>query len=147
MEREESNIQTMSKMNLQEKIKKVEALIERAGSEGERESAILAKKRLEQYKVKEEIEYSISTPDMWHKKLFMAICHKHNLKPYRYYRQKYTTAMVKVSKQFVDEVVWPEYLKYAKILEELVDDVTAELISKIHKEEEEIIITGEIEEK
>lgn len=132
-------------MNIFEKIMKVEALIERAGTEGEKQSAIFAKERLEKLKAREEIEYSISTQDMWHKKLFMAICHKHNLMPYRYYRQKHTTVMVRISRQFIDEVVWPEYLKYAKILEELVDDVAAEVISKIHKEEVEIVISGEID--
>ncbi len=44
-------------MDILEKIKKVEALIERAGSDGERQSAILAKERLEKLKAKEEIEY------------------------------------------------------------------------------------------
>ena len=132
-------------MDLLEKIKKVEALIERAGSEGERQSAIKAKERLEKSKTKVEIEYTIRTQDMWHKRLFMAICHKHNLKPYRYFRQKYTTIMVKISKEFLDEVIWPEYLKYVKILEELVEEVATNVISKIHKDEEEIVIMGEIE--
>lgn len=132
-------------MEISEKIKKIEALIKRAGTEGERQAAIFAKERLEKIKHFEEIEYSISTQDMWHKKLFIAICHKYNLKPYRYYRQKHTTAMVRVSKSFIDEVVWPEYLKFAKILEELVDEITAEVISKIHKDESETIINGEIE--
>ncbi len=128
-----------------DRIKKVEALIEGATSEGEKQSAILAKARLEKSIPKEEIEYTISTGDMWHKKLFTAICHKYNLKPYRYYRQKHTTVMVKISKPFLDETVWPEYLKYARILEELVDEITTEVITKIHKDEEEIIINGEIE--
>ena len=134
-------------MNIFEKIKKIEALIERAGSDGERQSAILAKERLEKFTEQEEVEYSIHTQDMWHKKLFLAICHKHNLKPYRQYKQKYTTTMLRISKLFINEVIWPEYLKYAKILEELVDEVTAEIISKIHKDEEEIVISGEIENK
>ncbi len=131
-------------MDIFEKIKKVEALIERAGSEGERQSAILAKERLEKLKVGEEVEYTIRTSDMWHKKLFTAVCHKYALKPYRYYRQKYTTVMVKISKRFLDEVVWPEYLKYAKVLEDLMDEIASEVITKIHKDEVEIVISGEI---
>ena len=133
-------------MDILEKIKKVEALIERAGTEGERQSAILAKERLSKINQSEEREYNISTQDMWHKKLFTAICHKHNLKPYRYYRQKYTTVMVRISRSFLDEVVWPEYLRFAKILEELVDEITADVISKIFKDESEIVVAGEIEE-
>ena len=76
-------------MNIIEQIKKVEALIERAGTDGEQQSAILAKERLLKHKSEEEIEYTIHTENMWHKKLFNALCHKYNLKPYRYHRQKY----------------------------------------------------------
>ncbi len=132
-------------MDILEKIRKVEALIERAGTEGERKSAISAKERLEKSVHHEELEYTIHLRDMWHKKLFLALCHKYGLSPYRYYRQKYTTAMVKVSKTLLDDIVWPEYLKFSKVLEELVDEITAEVISKIHKDESEIVINGEIE--
>jgi len=64
-------------MDLLEKIRKVEALIERAGTEGEKQSAIQAKERLLKSKRDEELEYTIHIQDMWHKKLFLAICHKH----------------------------------------------------------------------
>lgn len=131
--------------NILEKIQKVEALIERAGTEGKRQAAIQAKERLEKLKPKDDIEYTIRTEDLWHKKLFVAICHKYKLKTYRYYRQKYTTVMVWISKELLDKVVWPEYLKYSKMLEELVDEITAEVISKIHKDEAEIVIQGDIE--
>ena len=131
-------------MDILEKIQKVEALIERAATDGERQSAIQAKERLLKTKEDTEIEYTITMGDMWQKKLFVALCRKYNLKTYRYHRQKYTTTMVRVSKPFIDNVVWPEYLKFSEILEKLVDDVTAGIISKIHKDEEEIIISGEI---
>ena len=134
-------------MNIVERMNKIEALIERAGTEGERQSAILAKERLLKHKSEEEIEYTIHTNDMWHKKLFNALCHKHNLKPYRYYRQKYTTVMVMISKTYLDETLWPEYLQFSKLLQELVDDITLEVITKIHKNEDEIVIQGEIEVK
>jgi len=134
-------------MDIFEKIKKIEALIERGATEGERQAAVFAKERLEKVATVEELEYTISTRGMWHKKLFMAICHKHNLKPYRYHRQKYTTVMVRVSKQYLDEIVWPEYLKFAEILESLVDEVTTDVISKIHQDESEVVINGEIEGK
>ncbi len=135
-------------MDILEKIRKIEALIERAGTEGERQSAILAKERLQKQSIETSIiEYTITTQDMWHKQLFAAICHKHGLKPYRYYRQKYSTVMVNASKPFMDEVLWQEYLKYSKILEDIVDEITLQIISKIHKTEDEIVISGEIESK
>ena len=91
-----------------------------------------------------EIEYTIRTPDMWHKKLFLALCRKHSLKPYRYSMQKYTTVMVRVSKDFLDNVVWVEYIEHSKILESLVDEVTLNIISKIYQDKEETIIQREI---
>ena len=126
-------------------MKKVEALIARAGTEGERQSAIFAKERLQKSVAEIVVEYTIRMNDVWHKRLFTAICHKYALNPYRYYRQKYTTVMVKISKEFLDVVVWPEYLKYARILEELVDEIASDVIKKIHKDENEIVISGEIE--
>ncbi|MFH1637501.1 MAG: hypothetical protein ABIB71_03690 [Candidatus Woesearchaeota archaeon] len=131
-------------MDVLDKIRKIEALIQRAATEGERQSAILARERLARIKEDEEIEYNISTQDMWHKRLFVAICLKHSLKPYRYFRQKYTTSMVRVSKSFLDGVVWPEYMEYSKMLEALVDDITSGIISKIHNNGEEVVVSGEI---
>ena len=66
-------------MDILEKIQKVEALIERAATEGERQSAIRAKERLLKTKEDEEIEYTITMGDMWQKKLFVALCRKYNL--------------------------------------------------------------------
>ena len=45
----------------------------------------------------------------------------------------------------MEEVLWPEFLRYAKILEELVEEVLKDLTEKIHKvEEEELEIAGEV---
>lgn len=55
--------------------------------------------------------------------------------------------MVRISKTYLDETLWPEYLQFSKLLQELVDEITIEVISKIHKNEEEIVIQGEIEVK
>ena len=134
-------------MDLLEKIRKIEALIERGATEGERQAAVLARQRIEERKQTEEIEYTISTSDRWHKKLFNAVCYKYNLKPYRYHRQKYTTVMVKVSRQFMNEVIWPEYSRFSDVLEELVNEVTTGVITKIHTDESEVVIAGEIEGK
>ena len=135
------------KMNeLLEKIRKIEALIQGAKTEGEKDAAILAKNRVHK-KVKEKekqrkplSEYTLYTPDSWHKKLLLAICRKHNVRPYRYYRQKYTTVMVKVDEDFLNDVIWVEYLEYSKHLEVLVEDITNNLIAKIHGFQEEEVI-------
>lgn len=141
------NENTMNR--LLEKIKKIEALIEGATTEGEKNAAILAKGRLNK-KRQEELElekreYTLYTPDNWHKKLLLAICRKYGVKPYRYKGQKYTTIMVNINEKFLNEVLWEEYLEYGKHLETLVEDITNEVIRKIHEdEEEEMIIRGRL---
>jgi len=135
--------------NILERIKKVEALISWAKSDWEKNAAMAAKERIfkkyPELDIKNNIvEYTIKTQDSWHKKLFVAICRKYNIKPYRYYRQKYTTVMIKINEVFLHEILWKEYLEYSEILEELISWITDEVINKIHKEENEEIIKWEL---
>jgi hypothetical protein len=41
-----------------------------------------------------------SMPDQWSRQLFMALCRRYGLKPYRYSRQRYTTVMLRAPKEF-----------------------------------------------
>lgn len=128
-----------------DKIQKIEALIEGAKTIGEKNVAILAKNRItrklhEKKKIQTK-EYTLYTQDNWHKKLLLAICRKHRINPYRYKRQKYTTVMVKANEDFLNNVLWKEYLEYS---EHLVEEITDNIISKIHQEEDEEIIHGRL---
>ncbi len=81
----------------------------------------------------------------WKKRLFTALCNKYGLKPYRYYRQKYTTSNVKTTKIDMETKIWPEFLKFSEILENLVEEIMTDLMKKIWEgDEDEIIISGEI---
>lgn len=132
-------------MNLAEKIQKIETLIERASSEGERQAAVLAKGRLQGRVEEMPIEYRVRSGSIWEKKLFRAICLKNKLSPYRYSRQRNTTTMVQVSKSVMDNILWPEYEKYADFLREMVHEIADELIKKIYQgDDEETVISGEI---
>lgn len=133
-------------MDIADKIRKIEALIAGAKSDGERQAAEFAKQRLQEKTAAQPIEYKVSLQTHWEKKLFIAICSKHGLHTYRYMRQKYTTAMVQVTKYFMSSVLWPEFRKYATILDKLTEEILMDLISKIHlvKEEDETIIMGEL---
>jgi hypothetical protein len=133
-----------------DRIRKIEALILGASTPGEQIAALNAKDRiLKRYPElelnKNTKEYALHTLDNWHKKLLLAICHKYGIKPYRYRRQKYTTVMVNINEQFLNEVLWKEFLQYSKELEALIQDITDTLINKICKPEDEIIIQGELE--
>jgi hypothetical protein len=53
--------------------------------------------------------------------------------------------MLRAPKDLVENILWPEYLKYSSMLEELVQEIIDDLISKIHNiTEDEIVITGEL---
>lgn len=135
--------------NLLEKIKKIEALIQGASTDGEKSAAISAKERIldkHQYLEihKDPKEYSLRTEGQWNKKLLLAICRKYGVNPYRYKRQKYTTVMVNINEEFLNKVLWKEYTDYGDQLNRLVEEITDDLISKIHKHEDEDIIHGNL---
>lgn len=133
-------------MDIADKIRKIEALIAGTKSDGERQSAEFAKKRLQDKIAALPVEFTVRLDSSWKKKLFVAICNKHGLHTYRYARQKYTTTMVRVSKPFMNSVLWPEYNKYASILDKLTHEILTDLIAKIHfvREEDESVIVGEL---
>lgn len=137
-------------MSVLDKLAKIEALIERASSEGERQAAQLAKERvltkISLDQSNKPIEYRVSLASPWEKRLFIALCRKHGFQTYRYQRQKYTTARLMISKSMMDEVLWPDYQRYSKMLRELIEEIMKDVITKIDQsDEEEMIIAGEID--
>ena len=135
-------------MDLEEKLRKIEAHFDGAKTEGERTAAARAKQRVleraEQKRSFDEKEFTVTLRDRWSKRLFVALCNKYDLRTYRYKRQKYTTTMVRVSESFLDEVLWPEFQKYSKSLNEFVTSITDDLIAKIHQVEDDLIVSGEM---
>jgi len=136
-------------MSYLDKLAKVEALLQRASSEGERQAAETAKGRIlakiSDLQINHPIEFKISLESPWKRRLFATLCSKHGYKTYRYARQRRTTIHVRIVKSIMEEVLWPEFLRYSKILEELVEEILKDLTDKIHKvQEEELEIVGEI---
>ena len=121
---------------LREKLAKVEALFRRAASPGEKAAAGAAMDRLHDRlgsrdrppDPKEEYQYSL--PDTWSVRLFIAICRKHGVHPYRYARQRRTTVMVRVRKREFDRVVWEEFTRLHTELEDYFEGVTDHLITR-----------------
>ena len=113
----------------------IEALFAGAKTEGEREAAANARERmrarLESFReIDPPVEYKFTLTDMWSRKLFAALLRRYGLTPFRYYRQRYTTVMVMVSRTFVDETLWPEFQKLDETLREYLNDVTDRIISQ-----------------
>ena len=118
---------------LQEKLRKIEALFAGAGTPGERDAAEAALHRLrarlaEQLKTEEPIEMKFSLGDEWSRHLFLALCRRYGLEPYRYKRQRHTTVMVRLPKSYCDEVLWPEFTQPHDTLRQYLAEVTTKLV-------------------
>lgn len=130
----------MDFQQLLEKLHRIEALHAHASTEGEREAAAEAQKRLKERLAgtpDERVqEYKFSLADTWSQRLFMALCRKHGLSPYRYRGQRRTTVMVRSAESFVNEHLWPEYQGMAQLLQEHLDELTTRVISEVLKTED-----------
>ena len=141
----------MTEQELVEKLEKIEALFAGATSDGERGAAANARDRMQAklQKIKQEptedvVEYRFSMNDMWTRKLFIALLRSYGISPYRLKRQRYTTVMAKVSKNFVDETLWPEFQALSKVLSAYVSQITEKVISEhIFKDTSEASIMEE----
>src|SRR5271155_957251 len=99
---------------LREKLRKIEALFSGAGTTGERLAAEAAlervRARLSELGQKDPpVEIQFSMPDQWSRHLFLALCRRYGLSPYRLHRQRRNTVMVRAPRGFVDQVLWPEF--------------------------------------
>ncbi len=133
-----------------EKLKRIEALFAGATTDGERDAAANALQRIQERLKKEQetnppVEYKFTMADMWSRKLFVALLRRYGIKPYRYYRQRYTTVMAKVSGKFVDEVLWPEFSELNETLQAYLKDITNRVISQsIHSDSSEAEVVKQI---
>jgi hypothetical protein len=82
---------------------------------------------------------------MWSRKLFVVLLRRYDIKPFRYYRQRYTTVMANVSKIFVDETLWPEFQELNKTLKFYIEDITNKVIAEtIHADSSEAEVVKQI---
>jgi hypothetical protein len=97
---------------LRERLSKLEALFARAGTAGEQAAAGAAIQRLQARvgaRPDPEVELKFSLPDAWSVRLFVAVCRKHGLRPYRYPRQRRTTVMVRVRPKAFEQTIAVEF--------------------------------------
>ena len=100
----------MDEAALQDKLRKIEALHAGTTSDGEREAARLAaeriRARLAEVRAREpDVELVYTLPDPWTRKLFLALCRRYGLKPFRRFRQRYTTVQVVAPATFQQKIV------------------------------------------
>jgi hypothetical protein len=89
----------LSEDRLREKLRKIEALYAGATTAGEKSAAGAAAERIrrqfEAASQKERAEeFKFSIPDPWSRQLFIALCRRYGIKPFRYTRMHRQTVMV-----------------------------------------------------
>jgi hypothetical protein len=125
-----------TEQQLREKLRKITALFEGASTTGERQAAAAAIERLRQAlrgapgpaRPEPLPESKFSFADQWQRRLFTALCRRHGLSPYRYKGQRYTTVLVRAPREFVEGVLWPEYLELQKELYAYLEDATERIV-------------------
>lgn len=130
---------------LREKLRKIEALFAEAGTAGEQQAAEAALRRVqarlaELQRRDPAVEMQFSMPDQWSRRLFVALCRRYGLKPYRYRRQRLTTVVLRVPRGFVDEVLWPEFGDLNQALVNYLNEITLRVIrEEVHADASEAV--------
>jgi hypothetical protein len=118
---------------LLEKLRKIEALHAGTKIDGEREAARRAAERIRarlaelQRRERDEV-FQYSLPDPWKRKLFVALCRRYGLTPYRDPGQRRSTVLVRAPQTFQNRTLWPEYLALSKELEAHLEELTSRVI-------------------
>ena len=128
---------------LREKLRKIEALFAGAATAGEKAAAGAAADRIRARLGKaagsealEEIKFSV--PDVWSRQLFIALCRRYGISPFRYRRMHMQTVIVKAPRSFVDQVLWPEFQELSSALTAYLGEITERLIrEEVHGETQE----------
>jgi len=81
----------------------------------------------------EELVYSL--PDPWKRKLFVALCRRYGLKPYRERGRRYSTVIVRAPKAFQNETLWPEFLALSEELHAHLNELTERVIREAINED------------
>lgn len=124
-------------MNLEgtllEKLRKIEALHAGTTVDGEREAARRAaeriRARLAELRSREKDELRVYTlPDPWTRRLFVALCRRYGLEPYRERGQRYSTVVVRAPVTFQIRTLWPEFQALSEELTSHLSEITDRVI-------------------
>jgi len=131
---------------LRDKLRKIEALFAGAATPGEKAAAGAAAERIRDRLGKisgteKSVELKLSIPDVWSRQLFMALCRRYGLRPFRYRRMHRQSILIKAPQSFMEQVLWPEFQELNAALIAYLSEITQKVIrEEVHKE------TGEAEE-
>ena len=116
-----------------EKLRKLEALHAGTKVDGEREAARRAaeriRERLAEIRSREKDElWQYRVDDRWHRKLFVAVCRRYGLKPYRERGQRHSSIMVRMPAGFRKSTFEPHYFALSNEITQELDALTDRVI-------------------
>jgi hypothetical protein len=122
-----------TEQQLREKLRKITALFEGASTIGERQAAAAAIGRIRHaLAAAAEIELPPETKfimaDQWQRMLFLALCRRYGIHPYRYKGQRHNTVIVRVPPTFIKQTLWPEYGELQSALGTYLREATERII-------------------
>jgi hypothetical protein len=107
--------------------------VRRGGTQGEKLAAEAALGRIrariadvEHKSPATEMQFSILDP--WSRHLFMALCRRYGLKPYRYHRQRRSTVVLGAPRSVIDQLLWREFSHRDADLQTYLHEVTMKII-------------------
>jgi len=84
------------------------------------------------------VEMRFTLPDPWSRRLFIALCRRYGLRPFRHARMHRQSVLLKVPPSFVDQVLWPEFTAINAALSDHLADITDRVIrDAVYKEASE----------
>ena len=118
---------------LLEKLRKIEALYAGTTVDGEREAARRAAERIrtrlaELRGREQDIEMHYRLPDPWKRQLFVALCRRYWLQPFRERGRRDTTVQLRAPKTFQEQTLWPQFLALAEELHAHLEELTSRVI-------------------
>ena len=125
---------------LRDKLRKIEALFAGGATPGEKAAAEAAadriRARLRQAVGREKIEeVRFSIPDVWARQLFIALCRRYEITPFRYRRMHRQTLVIKGPRSFIEQTLWPEFQDLSAALSAYLSEITERLIrEELHGE-------------
>lgn len=120
---------------LRQRLRKIEALYAGAATSGERAAAGAAAERI-RARIAEigtqeaPVEVRFSIPDPWSRKLFIALCRRYGLRPYRYPRMQRQSLIVKGPRSFLEGALWQEFGELSRALSAFLSEITSKVIAE-----------------
>jgi len=74
-------------------------------------------------------------PDPWKRKLFLALCRRYGLKPFREAGRRSSTVQLRAPKAFHDRTLWPVFLALSEELHAHLDELTDRVIREAINED------------